>query len=158
MALHTKEVAEIKVIQNTLDKCQKEIMTRIKKLHKQVTSYVQKEWNKIFPGINVHFLTGFGGGCHTKNWEPEVWFYHFNDIEPYKGKFYKATYNENDWSLDAKIEEVDAPIPMKNLRNFLKRISGELGIPCSLVDSWHVRHAIISQKCDKITKNNKSPE
>lgn len=150
MGLHTKEINKIKTIQSTLEKCQKEIKAGIKKLNKQVIPYIQKKWDKDFPGINVHFLTGFDCGCMTNNWKPEIWFYHFNEIEPYKRKFYKIIYNEEDWSLDAKMEEVDAPIPVKNLRNFLKRMSEELGISCSLSESWHVRHFV--------SENNKLPE
>lgn len=132
---YAKEIRTIKLLQDRFVKIQQNVQLRIKKIQSDLTAVIQAEWDKVFPGINAHFLSGLEGGCMTNKWEPKVYFYSVEGLEHHKGQFYDIY---GDDIPRGTIIKKKPPIPIKKLRAFLKRMSEKTGVNCRLVNSSYV--------------------
>lgn len=126
--MFSKKVERVKKIQDRLAKLQRLIRSEVDKMDKEVTLYIQQRWDETFPGREVHFLTGFIGGCLTNKWDAKVFFYSVDNAEILEGDWYRR---EN-WDDELKI--VEPSIPTNKLKRFLKELSKETGVKCILVD------------------------
>ena len=137
MSLFKKDIKSVKDEQVILVKCQKTIKDLIKNLSNQVTTYIQNEWDETFPGVKVHFLSGFEGGCMTDNWIANVYFYSIENKDFYRGGFYTLGR-----PFDFEVIKVEPPIPIIKLRSFIKRMNKETGVKCQMCNSSYVKQSL----------------
>ena len=139
MGLFEKDIQLVKDEQVTLVKCQKTIRALVAKLSKQVTAYIQNEWDKTFPGVGVYFLSGFEAGCMTDNWVADVYFYGIEDKEFYRGGLYDV-YSDDLGRYE--VRKVEPPVSITKIRSFLKRMSEETGAKCKMCSSSYVKRSL----------------
>ena len=127
-------IQEVKNFQVELIKIQKEIRKLVKKFDKDLTEYVQKEWDKTFPGLKVWFLSGCECGL-TNNWESYVFFYSIDEKDMFDGKVYDTAAND---LPRGQVRQVKCPVSMARLKAFLKRMNQETGATCQLSDCNYI--------------------
>jgi hypothetical protein len=147
VSLYSEDIKKVKDLQVVLVDCQDAIKRITKKLAKQIEPYIQKEWDKEFPGAKVHFLTGFEGGCFTGDWDAEVFFYTVNDFDIHENSFYDAFAGD---LPRGQVKKVKPPVSMKKLKAFVKRMSEETGATCKLCNSSYVGRCLRGEYKDVI--------
>ena len=125
-----KEAQKIRRIQSKYIILQKEILSNIKNLDKELEKYILRRWKETFGNIKIEVGNLLECGCLSKNWETSVYIDLIDDMD-FRGKhFYRFTWDE---TLDKpKYQKVSNPVPMKNLRQFLRQITEETGFYCYL--------------------------
>jgi hypothetical protein len=145
--IHSQDIKKVKDLQVVLVDCQDAIQRTIKKLAREVEKYIKQECEKEFPGMKVHFLTGFEGGCFTGNWNADVFFYSVNDFDIHGNSFYEVYADD---LPRGQVRKVESPIAMNKLKTFVKRMSAETGAHCKLCQSTYVGRCLRGEYKDVI--------
>jgi hypothetical protein len=149
VGLYSQKIQEVKDIQVELVKIREEIRKRVKQLDKDLTEYIQKEWDKSFPNLKVWFLAGCEGGCLANNWEAHVFFYNVDEKDMFEGKFYETYAND---LHKGQVRQVKAPISMARLKAFLRRMNQETGATCQLSSCDYVKKCLRGEYNEEIEK------
>ena len=136
--MFVKRIEKLKKIQKRYVETQKQKLAEIKDMESQLEKYISRRWKETFGEKQVHFLPGLQGGCLAGNWNPEVYFYSVGNYEYCNNAFYDLTY-EDEISYNLIATKVKSPIPMNQLRKFLKDITAETGVKCVWSSSSYIR-------------------
>jgi hypothetical protein len=128
--LFSKEIARIRNLQRGVS----ELNKRVDGLTRQFTKYINKRLAQEYRGIKFDWCGDLGAGCMTNKWTPNALVFAINGCE-WNGKNWCKFVFINENSFKGNWEKIDAPIPTRQFRAFIKKLSSETGIPIRLVTS-----------------------
>lgn len=137
----TKDIKEIKKTQKTYMAMQRSILARVKRLEKAAEKYISKRWKETF-GVEVDFVVCVDYGCLSDQWNATAYFDGLDNLDHYKGAFYRVDMSDDLTEYDGykcTVTKVKSPVSIKNFRKFLNDMEKETGIHCYINSSFLVQ-------------------